>query len=298
MGSPCTLLFFDENQHKATYLIDACLHELQRLEQKYSRYLPDSFLSKINAAGRNSIEIDEETAALLNYANTAYDESEGLFDITSGLFRSIWNFKEKKIPDHRHIQEILKKVGWEKVYWENNFLQFSLEGMEIDLGGIVKEHAADLLFKLFAQSEVTSGLIDLGGDIKIIGPHPDGKPWGIGVTDPTNSTQARITLQLKHGAITTSGQYQRSFLHKGRRYGHLINPKTGWPVTGLISATVWSESCLIAGSLTSIAILKGYPDGKKWLDELQVSYVLINDKNELFESIGLKKAEKIDFMPA
>jgi FAD:protein FMN transferase len=220
MGSPCRLVFFEDDETKAGELLNQCLSELSRLEAKYSRYRVDSLLTAINRQGLQGITVDDETKGLLDYAHTAFIESNGLFDITSGLFRTIWNFKEQKIPTPLEIETIRQKVGWQHVTWKSARLQFQKEGMEIDLGGVVKEYAADRLYDLLYIQGIRHGLIDLGGDIRVIGPHPDGRPWNIGISDPLQPTSARMTLQLTTGAITTSGQYQRGFTYKNRRPPH------------------------------------------------------------------------------
>ncbi|MEI6747129.1 MAG: FAD:protein FMN transferase, partial [Methylococcaceae bacterium] len=145
MGSPCELQIYAENEFIAEKIAQQIIADVHRLERKYSRYRADSFLSEINevAALGGSITVDAETAGLLNYAQTCYELSDGLFDITSGILRKAWHFDSPALPDEKIIQSLLAKIGWGKLRWENSILTFSQAEMEIDFGGIVKEYAAD-----------------------------------------------------------------------------------------------------------------------------------------------------------
>ena len=149
MGSPCEIQLYARDHTSAQGIAQQAIADANRLEQRYSRYRPDSILSAINqvAAQGGSIQVDDETASLLNYAHACYQQSEGLFDITSGLLRQAWNFKANALPEQEHIEQLLQRIGWHKVRWDAPTISFQL-GMELDLGGIVKEYAADRLATL------------------------------------------------------------------------------------------------------------------------------------------------------
>jgi thiamine biosynthesis lipoprotein len=269
MGSPCELQLYAENDLLAQKIAQQIIGDVYRLERKYSRYQADSFLSKINevAASGGSITVDEETAGLLNYAQTCYELSDGLFDITSGILRRAWRFDTNILPDDKTIQMLLEKVGWQHIRWENGTLTFSQSNMEIDFGGIVKEYAADRAATLCLNAGILHGIINLGGDIKIIGSHPDGKPWRVGIQHPRDKTKVWKTLKLKTGALASSGDYERCMLIDGVRYGHILNPKIGYPVRQLAAVSVVADLCVVAGSAATIAMLKE-KDGEKWLKSL------------------------------
>ncbi len=269
MGSPCELQLYAENDFLAQKIAQQIITDVHRLERKYSRYRADSFLSKINevAASGGSIDVDEETAGLLNYAQTCYELSDGLFDITSGILRQAWRFDSPALPEDKIIQSLLAKIGWQKLYWENSTLTFSQAEMEIDFGGIVKEYAADRAATLCLNAGISHGIVNLGGDIKIIGAHPDGKPWCVGIQHPRDKTKIWKTLKLKTGALASSGDYERCMVIDGVRYGHILNPKTGYPVRHLAAVSVIADLCVVAGSAATIAMLKE-KDGEKWLKSL------------------------------
>jgi len=269
MGTPCDIQLFANSQTQAKQIADLAIADIQRLEARYSRYRPDSFLSEINraAAVGGSIEVDTETAGLLDYALTCHEQSDGLFDITSGILRQAWRFDLGKLPDEETIQYLLKKIGWHKVRWQNPVLEFTVAGMEIDFGGIVKEYAVDRSAASCWSQGIRHGVVNLGGDIKIIGPRADGSPWRIGIRHPRQQNDLLDMVSLHQGALASSGDYERCILIDGVRYGHILNPKTGWPVKHLAAVSVVSDFCVIAGSASTIAMLKE-DKGPVWLDSL------------------------------
>lgn len=285
MGSPCEIQLYSTSSSRAQHIVRRLMEEVERLEAKYSRYRPTSFLSRINhcAAVGGSIEVDEETASLLDYVASCYQESDGLFDVTSGKLRSIWDFSSAEIPDPQAIEAILEFVGWEKLIWQRPFLRFPIAGLEIDLGGAVKEYAADRLVVLAKESGIAFGLINLGGDIAVIGPHPDGAPWEVGIRDPGRRDRLLESVALKGGALATSGDYERCLIYKGIRYSHILNPMTGWPVRGLTSASVVAPLAVVAGSLSTIAILRG-DEGAAWLQSSGASALWVDQLGRLGRS--------------
>ena len=273
MGSPCEVRLYAPTRARAAFMAQRVIDEVARLEARYSRYRPDSLLSGINrvAAAGGRIEVDEETAGLLNYAETCWRESGGLFDITSGVLRHVWNFRDGRVPAPAAIEALLDRVGWERLRWQPPVLEFPEPGLELDLGGAVKEYAVDRVAALCWAAEIRHGLVNLGGDIKIIGPHPDGAPWAIGIQHPRQPGQFIRTLQLSHGALASSGDYERCLVVDGVRYGHVLNPRTGWPVRHLASVSVVADLCVVAGSASTIAMLKE-ADGPAWLAELGIPH--------------------------
>lgn len=274
MGTPCQLQLFATGRDTANNIANLAMSDIQRLESKYSRYRDDSLLSTINRVANQGghIKVDAETSGLLDYAHACYQQSEGLFDISSGLLRKAWRFDHSELPDATLIAELLKRVGWEKVHWMTPMLRFTLPGMELDFGGIVKEYAADRVVTLCQQAGARHGLINLGGDIKIIGPRPDGEPWRVGIAHPRNRQNLLESISLHHGAVASSGDYERCIMVNGQRYSHVLNPKTGWPVTHLTSVSVVGDHCVVAGSASTIAMLKA-EQGPAWLEKLGLPYL-------------------------
>ncbi len=257
MGSACALHAFAPDADAAHALFVAARADIERLEQRYSRYRPDSLLSAINRcadAGGFAV-VDDETAGLLDYADACHRQSDGLFDITSGLLRLAWRFDDGRLPKTAELGRLLERVGWEKLRWERPVLGFE-PGMALDLGGIVKEYAADRVAALFLERGTPHALVNLGGDVRIAGPQADGQPWRVGIRHPRRPDALLDTLSLAAGGVATSGDYERCRIIDGVRYSHILNPKTGWPVRHLAAVTVVADFCVVAGSASTIAMLK------------------------------------------
>lgn len=274
MGSHCEIRLYASSEEPAGASARAAIADVLRLEAKYSRYRDDSVTAAINrvAAAGGALDVDAETATLLDYAATCFEQSDGLFDLTSGILREAWSAERRELPGKDALQRLLARVGWDKVRWQRPRLVFGVPGMEIDFGGVVKEYAADRAATLCAEAGFRYGLVDLGGDIKIVGPHPDGTPWVVGIQHPRNPEAVMATLDLFHGAIATSGDYERFVEIDGRRYSHILSPRTGMPVNGLAGVSVAALECVVAGSATTIAMLME-DRGPEWLDEVGLPHV-------------------------
>lgn len=287
MGSPCELRLYAEVEKTAKQVASDAITEVDRLEKKYSRYRDDSVTTKINnsAGNKNGIEVDTETALLLNYAQVGYEQSAGLFDITSGILRNAWNFRSNKIPEQKEIEALLPLIGWNKLTWNPPLLRLPLEGMELDFGGYVKEYAADVVANFCILAGIQGGLVNLGGDICIIGPHPEGNPWKVGIRHPRNPNMPMSFVMLSKGGLASSGDYERFMMVDGVRYAHILNPNTGWPVNSLASTSVCAEQCVVAGTTSTIAMLKGEQQGVGWLEELGLPYLCMNQNQEVFGTL-------------
>jgi len=287
MGSPCELRLFAVDEKTANQVASDAIAKVDRLEKKYSRYRDDSVTTKINnsAGDKNGIEVDTETALLLNYAQVGYEQSAGLFDITSGILRRAWDFRSNKIPEQQEIEALLPLIGWNKLTWNPPLLCLPLQGMELDFGGYVKEYAADVAANFCFLAGIQGGIVNLGGDICIIGPHPDGTSWKIGIRHPRNPNMPMSFVMLSKGGLASSGDYERFMMVDGVRYAHILNPHTGWPVNSLASTSVCAEQCVVAGTSSTIAMLKGEQQGSTWLEELGLPYLCMNQNEEVFGTL-------------
>lgn len=274
MGTACTLHLYAARQGEADRAARSAIAEVRRIEARYSRYRPDSLLAEINrvALRGGSLALDEETAGLLDYAYACHARSGGMFDISSGILRKAWDFNGAKLPRQETLDLLLPKVGLDKIAWEDRRLTFTLAGMELDFGGIGKEYAADRAAEACLSLGIRHGLVDLGGDIRVIGPHPDLAPWPIGIKHSRRPDALMASFDVRQGALASSGDYERCMVVDGKRYSHILNPLTGWPVHGLSSVSVLAEQCLVAGSISTMAMLKG-ENGIAWLKELGVPHV-------------------------
>ncbi|HEX7641050.1 MAG TPA: FAD:protein FMN transferase [Burkholderiaceae bacterium] len=283
MASTCEVRLAARDEDEARRLAQPAIDEVRRIEIKYSRYRPDSIVSRINAAaGESAVECDDETVALFGYADALHKASGGLFDITSGVLRRAWNFREARIPAAEQLQPLLALIGWGDVQWRSNTVHIALPrvGMEIDFGGFGKEYAADRAAAILAGQGVQHGYVNLGGDMRILGPQPDGSPWVIGIQDPRHHEATVAAIPIESGALTTSGDYERYFDLDGRRYCHILNPKTGMPVETWRSVSVLAPLAVAAGSYSTIAMLKG--DGAlAFLEESNLAYLAVDREGKM-----------------
>ena len=276
LGGPNEILIYHHDDNLARQALSSSIAEVRRIEMKYSRYRSNSVLSQINAdAGIQPTPIDTETAKLLAFADEAYRESDRLFDITSGILRQAWNFKERRVPEQSELDPLLELISWEQVRFNESKVFLPREKMELDFGGFGKEYAVDRVAGLLKSQGIESALINFAGDVATIGKHPEGRPWTTGVVHPRDPGRCLKQIPLVDKSIATSGDYERFFEVDGKRYGHLLNPKTGWPVQELQSVTVLHESCLLAGVSATIAMLKGETEGTSYLKEFGADFLMV-----------------------
>ncbi len=276
MGCPCALHLQAEAEPAAQRARTATLAEVDRLDRKYSHYREDSLLARIAASAGTTIEVDEETANLLDFAAELHRQSASGFDITTGALTRLWDGQHDRLPSADEIAQAMRVSGWSQVEWRRPRLRLSVPGMRLDLGGLVKEYAADRCAQLCREAGIVSGVVDLGGDLALIGPHRDGTPWIVGIKAPRAPGRAAARIELPSGGLATSGDYERALIVEGRRYCHIVDPRTGWPVTGFASVSVVAESCLTAGAAATQAMLLGVAQGGAWLRGLGLPHLCID----------------------
>jgi thiamine biosynthesis lipoprotein len=280
MASPCEIRLAAPDAHSAGKAAREAIADVLRIEARYSRYRQDSIVGRINAAaGRDCVECDAETCQLLAYANHLYHASGGLFDITSGVLRRAWDFRQPRLPDPAALAAALALVDWPAVRREGKRIMLPRAGMEIDFGGFGKEYAADRAATLLLQRGIRHGYVNLGGDMRFAGPQPDGQPWLIGIQDPRDPEGVVAGIAVSQGALTTSGDYERYVEIDGRRYCHVLNPRTGMPVSHWRSVSVLAPLAVLGGSVSTIAMLKE-EEGLPFLAASGVSYLAIDHAGE------------------
>lgn len=236
--------------------------DVQRIERKYSRYRDDSVITAINrAAGGEAVAVDSETAALLAYADSCHRESAGRFDVTSGVLRVVWDFRNPQParPDPGALADAMAGIGWQRVEWDMHHVRLPRAGMQLDLGGIGKEYAGDRAATICIEAGARHGCVNLGGDVRVWGSRPDGRPWRVGIRHPRRGESVLAGVDLREGAVATSGDYERFVEIDGKRYCHLIDARTGEPVSVWQSISVVAPLAIIAGSHATIAML--YAEG-------------------------------------
>ena len=258
MASRCEVLMDVRDRQEARHLLAVVSGEAWRVEDKFSRYLRGNVVDAINHSAGSPVEVDEETARLLDFAVHLHELSEGRFDITSGVLGRVWAFDGRRsLPSAQEIAAALRLVGWRRAGWDGRRLRLE-PGMQIDFGGIGKEYAVDRAAQLVAAATESSCVVNFGGDLVLSRPRPTGEPWHVGIEHVTGDRRATRLILLREGALATSGTTQRFLLADGVRYGHILDPTTGWPVQDCPrSITVAAASCVEAGMIATLAMLQG-----------------------------------------
>ena len=282
LGGTNEVQLFAPSEGVARAVFAAVVAEVQRIEQAYSRFRPESVVSRIGkAAGGEPLTVDSETAQLLGVADALFRLSGGLFDITSGALQRAWDFRSPELPSPSVLEAALRLVGWRRVEWCAPRIRLPEAGMSLDFGGFGKEYAVDRAAAVCRAMDIDSGLVNFGGDLVVLGPKPDGSPWQVGIRHPRERGAVLKQCALTTGALATSGDYERFKIVDGRRYCHLINPKTGIPVSELQCVSVFSSSCLLAGAASTIAMLCGKTAGYAFLSSIGASALMVDDEGQL-----------------
>jgi thiamine biosynthesis lipoprotein len=272
MASPCEVLLETDDKDLADRLFHLAEREARRIEQKFSRYRNDNIVHRINNSNGQPVAIDSETFRLLSFADQCFQISEGLFDISSGVLRRCWRFDgTNRLPAQSQIDAVLELVGWDKLRFDDKAISLPT-GMEIDFGGIGKEYAVDQVLHMLQQQADCSMMVNFGGDCHANAAPRKSDAWITGIENPLKPGDAAEVLCLKHGALATSGDAYRFFEVDGVRYGHIIDPRNGWPVKHAPrSVTVASRTCTEAGILSTLSMLQG-PGAEEFLQSQGVDY--------------------------
>jgi len=261
MASPCEILIESDDRAEAARLTKLAAGEAWRIEDKFSRYLAGNIVARMNSARGNAITVDDETASLLDFADTLHTLSKGRFDITSGVLREVWTFDGGDgLPDPQAVKDVLQRVGWDRVTWRRPVLTLQA-GMEIDLGGIGKEYAVDRVAGRLREAGTCSALVNFGGDLAVTRAPRQRQAWRVGIepVSAANKERNETVLEIATGALATSGDSRRYLQKDGIRYSHILDPRSGWPVERAPrSVTVAADTCTEAGMLSTLAMLEGY----------------------------------------
>lgn len=260
--------------------------EVDRIAAKYSFFSSTSFLAEINqvADRGGAIDLDPESAALLEFGLACYGRSGGLFDITSGILKLAYDFSTHTIRQEVPLASLLARVGMNKLRWNPPTLEFPAFGMRLDFGGIAKEYAVDRVAAIFREHQIASALIDLGGDMVAVGPQPDGSAWEIGIRSPSAKTKVAAKVSLTKGAVTTSGDYENYIEIEGRRHSHVLNPISGLPTADIVSVTALAANCMAAGAATTIAMLHG-DSAADWLRTQNIPFLAVTAEGKQINAL-------------
>jgi thiamine biosynthesis lipoprotein len=318
MDTFCTITIVSPSKGKARDAIDAGFAEIKKLENLLNYFSPESEITAINrSAGKNPVKISRETLEIMKKAVEIANLTNGAFDPTVGSVMRLWGFSNQNfkatIPQGDKIKNTLRLVDYKKIKIDATASEIFLEeqGMELDLGGIAKGYAADRAIEAIKTKDIKAALVAIAGDIRGYGLKPDQQPWKVGIQNPrpraehrTQNTEYRreateekedvfASLLLVDKAISTSGDYQRFFIKDGKRYHHIIDPKTGYPVSEVISVSVIAPEGYLADGVSTGIFVLGAEDGIKLLESMGLEGIIVDANKKIFLTKNLKG--KINF---
>lgn len=251
-------------------------------EAKYSRFLPDSWISRLNeSAGGEAVASDPEIDRILALCHEMHFLTRGVFDPTALPLIRLWDWRRARVPTDAEIEAARQRVGWRKVQRRPGAVRLAEPGMCLDLGGMGKEYAVDQVALLARRHGLTGVLVDFGADLRVSGLPADGRPgWHLGLEDPAQPGRAWCGLAVRDAAVATSGDYHRGFTADGRRWGHILDPRTGRPVqNGCHAAHVVAPSCTQAGLLSTAALVLGPEEGLRLIESQPGAEGLLHGPN-------------------
>ena len=272
LGTHCEIQYVCADSLRARAFDAAATGWVAGFEAKYSRFRPDSLISRINAAaGREWVEIDPEMDQFLDLCASLHQLTQGVLDVTALPVMRLWNYQTQtpRIPSNEEIDQARRLTGWTKVQRRKGFVRLPEAGMALDFGGWGKEYAVDMVAQIARSHGLQQVLVDFGHDLCAIGSAPGKPAWHIGLEDPANPGKSCWgSVAAKDCGIASSGDYLRGFTLNDRRYGHIVDVRTGWPVAnGCRQVTVIARGCLQAGALSTAAFILGPEAGRRLVDE-------------------------------
>ncbi|WP_082434913.1 FAD:protein FMN transferase [Pedobacter sp. Hv1] len=293
MGSRFDITIIDKDSAAAEANIDVVIAEVTRIENLISDWRPYTQVSKVNQnAGIAPVKVDKEVFELTQRAIKLSKLTGGAFDISFAAMDRIWKFDGSmvKMPTPEAIKKSVEKVGYQNIILDqkNSTIFLKLKGMKIGFGALGEGYAADRCREMMLAKGVKAGIVNGSGDMNTWGKQPDGTPWNIGITNPKNTNELMAIVPLAHGAVVTSGSYEKFVVFNGKRYAHIINPKTGYPATGLCSVTVFGPSAEMANGLSTSIMVMGKKAGLQLLKRYpKMSCILITDEGKTYTSPNL-----------
>jgi FAD:protein FMN transferase len=291
MGNQFGLSVVLEDEKKAQNAIAAGIAEIQRIEQLLTTFKDDSQTNRINqSAGIAPVQVDKEVFDLIARAQRISAITQGAFDLSYGsIDKSLWNFDTKmtQLPSPAVALASVKLINYENIILDADHQSVFLKnkGMRIGFGGIGKGYAAEMAKKVMLGEGIENGIVNASGDLCAWGNQPDGKPWTIGIADPTTKLSAMSHFKLKNMAVATSGNYEKFAVINGIRYSHTIDPKTGLPCSGVKSVTIIAPNAELADALATPVTVMGVKVGLNLINQLQhIACVIIDDQNKTFFS--------------
>lgn len=294
MGSRFDITVVADDTLQANQFIGHAVSEIARIEKLISSWDPNSQTSEINRnAGIKPVQVDRELFELIERAIGISRLTDGAFDISYASMDNIWKFDGSmtEMPTDEQIKAAVNKIGFDNIELDDKKLSVFLkqEGMKIGFGAIGKGYAADKAKSLLMSEGVVAGIVNASGDMNTWGKQPDGQDWKVAITNPIDHNKAFALLPVSNGAVVTSGNYEKYVSFAGKRYAHIIDPRTGYPSTGIMSVTVFAPKAELADALATAVFVMGVDVGINLVNQLpQVKCLIIDDKGNVFTSNDLK----------
>lgn len=297
LGSPYEVTVVANDTIQGNLYIDMAIAETKRIENQISDWIPTTPISTINKnAGIKPIKVDDEVFGLVERALKISQLTEGAFDISYASMDKIWKFdgSMKEMPTPEAIKKSVAKIGYKKVILDTKEKTIFLkeEGMKLGLGGIGQGYIADKVKELLFSKGCKSGIINVSGDINAWGKQPDGKPWSVGIVNPMNKNKVFATFPLEDSSVETSGSYEKYVTFNGKRYSHIIDPRTGYPATGIVSVSVFAKQTEVADALATGIFVLGVEVGLDLANQIKgIGCIIVDDKGAVHASknIDIKK---------
>lgn len=299
MGSRFDITVVATNKAEGDLFIDAAIAEIRRIEKLISSWDSNSQISRVNrSAGLKPESVDKEVFELVKRAKYISQISDGAFDISYASIDKIWKFDGtmKSLPTEANIRKSVEKIDYKNIVLNQNDQTIFLKnaGMKIGFGGIGKGYAADMAKKLLLSMGVKSGIINASGDLNTWGVKPDGTDWTVGITNPLNKKNIFSWVPLKDKAVATSGTYEKRVIFNGVNYSHIIDPRTGWPISNIVSVSVFSPSAELSDALATTVFVLGVENGLNLINQLKDTHCIIIDAfNTIHKSDKLKTNEEL-----
>jgi FAD:protein FMN transferase len=294
MGSRFDITVVANDSIKANKYIDTAIAEISRIEKLISSWDDNSQTSEINRnAGIKPVKVDKELFDLIERAIAISKLTDGAFDISYASMDKIWKFDGSmtKMPSKEEITASVEKVGYQNIVLDkmNSTIFLKLEGMKIGFGAIGKGYAADMAKNLLISKGVPSGIINASGDMNTWGKQPNGNEWKVAITNPMDKNKVFALLPITNGAVVTSGNYEKYVNFNGKRYTHIIDPRTGYPSTGIISVTVFAPKAELADALATSVFVMGKEAGLDRINQLpKIECIIIDDKGNITKSKNIE----------
>ena len=294
MGSDFQITIVEKDKLRAEFLINLCVSEITRIENLISSWRKSSETSLINSnAGIKPVKVKKELFDLISRSIKISEITQGSFDITYASLDEVWYFDRKmlSLPTKTDISNSVSKIGYENIILDrkNQTVFLKLRGMKIGFGAIGKGYAADKAKDILIKKNVKSGIINAGGDLTAWGKKPSGNDWMIAIVNPLNKNKVFSWLPINDKSIVTSGSYERFIKFNGKSYSHIIDPRSGYPIDGILSVTIIAEKAELADALATSVFVLGENVGLDLINQLPgVDCIIINDKNEIIKSKNIE----------